>query len=513
MKFHGISMVGKFTNQILDTLPTFTIDDKGREIYLTDGSRWYGSETKWVKYGSGGSSFDLNQTGHGFGVLDTVYNNGSQWVKAIANDMNTVATHVVVDVFDADNITLAQSGKWVIPSHGYTTGYYYTSDTIAGQITDTAPLNYHNKIVYVIDADEVLILPFVTLDMTGSGGSGGDSLTIDVNQVSHGMSVLTSVYHDGSLWIKAIANSEETLGTHVITSVIDANNFQISMMGRFEFGSHGLTPNEYYYTDYINPGVLTDIEPPVYSNPMVFVEDGTFIHILPYRPSITTGTEGSDSLTVIVTQSLHGMSVLNPVYHDGTEWIKAVASSAETLGTHVVVEVIDGDNFKISMLGKFEIAAHGLTPNEYYYTDALIAGALTSTEPGTFSNPLVFVESSSTVHILPYRPSITTGIDDTIGWDEVSTATYTASADNYIMVDTSSNEVSIDLPPVPVDDEKVMFCDMMKTFDVNFLTIGRNGNLIQGLAEDMVVGSDWKGLAFTMVYKPTQGWIVVMGGY
>ncbi len=111
---------------------------------------------------------------------------------------------------------------------------------------------------------------------------------------------------------------------------------------------------------------------------------------------------------VEITQNNHGLNTLMPIYYDGTKWSPAIANSSETLATHVVIRVINENTFKMAMVGRYEMANHGLVPGEYYFTSHLYAGVLSRNEAPIYSNPIVFVESDSIVHILPYRPSITT---------------------------------------------------------------------------------------------------------
>lgn len=109
-----------------------------------------------------------------------------------------------------------------------------------------------------------------------------------------------------------------------------------------------------------------------------------------------------------IEQTAHDFSVMTPIYYDGNRWQKARANKSFTLATHIVIATIDANNFQTAMIGRYTITDHGLVPGEYYYTSADYEGQLTPNEPDDFSNPIVFVESSNIVHILPYRPSIST---------------------------------------------------------------------------------------------------------
>jgi len=107
------------------------------------------------------------------------------------------------------------------------------------------------------------------------------------------------------------------------------------------------------------------------------------------------------------TESTHGFSLLDAIYHDGSNWVKAQANSSSTLATHVVSEVIDSNNFKAKAFGSITSTGHGLSVGEYYFLSASSAGAGTSTEPTTgYSCPLYYVLDANTVIGMVYRPNV-----------------------------------------------------------------------------------------------------------
>lgn len=112
-----------------------------------------------------------------------------------------------------------------------------------------------------------------------------------------------------------------------------------------------------------------------------------------------------------ITQNGHAFVTLDSIYNDGVSWKKALANNSDTLGTHVVVEVIDGNNFVMSQVGRHVISGHGLILGEFYFVSDTVAGVLSTTEGVNFSNPLLFVDTANTVVCVPYRPSF---IDNTV---------------------------------------------------------------------------------------------------
>lgn len=77
------------------------------------------------------------------------------------------------------------------------------------------------------------------------------------------------------------------------------------------------------------------------------------------------------------------------------------------------------------------------------------------------------------------------GTGSSIDWIE-ATATMTAADDDHIFADTSAGSFTINLPAVPVNGDSVTI-KSGPAAATNMLTIGRNGNTIMGLAEDMDV--------------------------
>lgn len=84
------------------------------------------------------------------------------------------------------------------------------------------------------------------------------------------------------------------------------------------------------------------------------------------------------------------------------------------------------------------------------------------------------------------------------------TADFDVIAGVRYAVDTSSNTVEATLPASPSTGNAVYFADAGGSFNTNNLTVGRNGNTIMGLSEDLTVntnnqsfglvynGSDWR---------------------
>ena len=83
---------------------------------------------------------------------------------------------------------------------------------------------------------------------------------------------------------------------------------------------------------------------------------------------------------------------------------------------------------------------------------------------------------------------------------------YTAESGDRILPDNSSAPLTINLPASPSAGDAVYFRQVEnQLFFTNPLTVGRNGNTIMGLAEDMIVQTP--NLAFHLVYNGST-WVV-----
>jgi hypothetical protein len=103
-----------------------------------------------------------------------------------------------------------------------------------------------------------------------------------------------------------------------------------------------------------------------------------------------------------------------------------------------------------------------------------------------------------------YQNGVAIGGSSTYNWITTSTD-YTAISNDHIFVDTSTGTVTITLPSTPSVGDNVTFVDYAGTCGTNALVFDRNGELIMGLAEDLVV--DVFNAANILIYSgSTQGW-------
>jgi hypothetical protein len=93
-------------------------------------------------------------------------------------------------------------------------------------------------------------------------------------------------------------------------------------------------------------------------------------------------------------------------------------------------------------------------------------------------------------------------------WQAVQSTSFTATAKYGYFIDTTSAAITATLPASPTIGDFIQFIDYSGTFDTNNLTIGRNGNKIQGDASDLTVSVERAGLTLIYTGSSTQGWLL-----
>jgi hypothetical protein len=86
------------------------------------------------------------------------------------------------------------------------------------------------------------------------------------------------------------------------------------------------------------------------------------------------------------------------------------------------------------------------------------------------------------------------------------TSNYTSDVNERLFADSSSSTFTITLPATPNVGDAVQIIDVAGNFSINNVTVGRNGEKIQNLEEDLIMNLD--NAAVTFVYSgATYGWV------
>jgi hypothetical protein len=93
-----------------------------------------------------------------------------------------------------------------------------------------------------------------------------------------------------------------------------------------------------------------------------------------------------------------------------------------------------------------------------------------------------------------------------LNWETVSTNTNAERGKGYL-VDTISSSVTITLPSSPLNGDIVAIADAGGNFSTNLCTVGRNGQNIMGLAEDMTISRD--NISIELMFIDGYGWRIL----
>jgi len=115
-------------------------------------------------YVDGVHKWVVTQPAHGFTITNNIpipaRLSGATYVAAQADSNNTLSAFYITKIVDVNTFEVKQAGRHDAPSHGLTTGqYYFLSDSVAGGVTSTEPLNSINDVVwYIVDANTILLI-------------------------------------------------------------------------------------------------------------------------------------------------------------------------------------------------------------------------------------------------------------------------------------------------------------------------------------------------------------------
>lgn len=131
----------------------------------------------------------------------------------------------------------------------------------------------------------------------------------EVEQAAHGFTAGNAIYHNGTIWVKAQANTAATLGTHIVGIVYGTDNFVAVASGRVQITGHGLTPGTLHHVSDSVAGALSTSAPSALHNPIALVEDANILHVLPFS--------GNALVTLTATQTLTNKTLTSPTLEGG----------------------------------------------------------------------------------------------------------------------------------------------------------------------------------------------------
>jgi len=256
--------------------------------------------------------------------------------------------------------------------------------------------------IYNTDENEKQIYDGLIWTSVGSGNSFWK-----VNEVAHGRAIgfpLTPVYLDTGIWTDAQADVQNTLGTHVIIQVIDVDNFIIGQSGRYKAAAHGLTVESHYFVSELVAGALTLLEPPVFSNPIVFVEDANIIHISPFRAFSDTGSATPGTVSSVFGRAGNVIAVAGD--YTASEVTNVPAGNIAAIEVQAALDELDTEKQPLNaeLTGLGGLATNGLLvrTGAGAYTPRSLTAASTKVTlvnaDGVAGNPSIDVDETNIDH-------------------------------------------------------------------------------------------------------------------
>src|SRR5210317_1970933 len=166
-------------------------------------------------------------------------------------------------------------------------------------------------------------------------------------------------------------------------------------------------------------------------------------------------------------------------------------------GTIVAADIAPGTITDAKLNSTLDLSSKTLTLPNTSVTNDMLAGSIANDK---LANSSITVNGSS----VSLGGSVSAG---KVEWQAVKTADFNAVAGEGYFVDTNTvGAVTATLPGSPSAGDTIAIKDYAGTFGTNALTIGRNGNNIQGVANDSSISTNRASLVLVYI-DATKGWL------
>lgn len=365
----------------------------------------------------------ITKTAHGFVVGDVIHVDSSgAWNKAAATSVaNASNPYFVIEVISANQVKASTIGCHVISSIDFLTTYSATAGTTlylsetAGALTKVAPL-ISVPFVRIVSTNEILIWP---ADVTDNTLNDDD---IQVQQATV-LAAFKPVRFDDTTdaWVLAQADSEANLATHLVVRAnthptAPANSWILRHTGIVSGITHGLgADGTKLYLSNVTAGALLSAAPATAIQQHV----AQVINATTLLVYFETNDKTKEDNEIAITGA--GLAVGDPVYNNGTNWVKASAASLVSAATHVVVRVDPyiATTFYLANSGLYDLGDYTTGPSvtwqtkaggvaKWLYVGTNSASRTTLYVPDTaipsIDNRLVYVISGNNVLLYPRTP-------------------------------------------------------------------------------------------------------------
>ena len=246
-----------------------------------------------------------------------------------------------------------------------------------------------------------------------------------------------------------------------------------------------------------------------------------------------TATGGADTITI--PDGTTGVARSIYIQLNGTGGGSVAVPTAKTKMYFVFNNTASAITFKVTgqtgvsipAAAKIALVSNGtdIITAENYFAALTLGAALPVASGGTSLTTLTannvilgngtsaptFVAPSTTGNVLTSNGTTWTSSAPAAGgitYTTTKTSNYTASANDGVLTNTTAGAFTVTLPASPANGAQVIVADAAGTWGTNNLTVGRNGNNIADVAQDLVCDISGASVQFVYNSSGTASWEV-----
>ena len=516
-------------NLDLTQVDTDTLPEGSTNLYFTQ-ARARGSISVTDTGGGGSLTYDsatgvLTYTGPSDASVRTLISantsTGAQYDSAtgiisLANIPNSSLTNSSLTV-NGTTISLGGSGSFTTNavSEG-TTNLYYTDARVTTRINntsinalqdvDTASNTPSGGDALVWDANNGVWIPDAPFSQSDFDSAFNQKTTDDLTEGSTNLYYTTSRHNtdfDSRLAIKTTDDLAEGTSNLYYTEARVNSNFSAKTTDDLTEGSTNLYYTNARVSTHLASGNVSDIQMTgTLKGPAAFTLD-PLGHGDNTGTVIIAGNLQVDGVTTTINSTTLSVDDLNLVLGDGS------TNAASSNGGGITLDL--GTDGLATIL--YDSANDRWVLNKDL--EATLVGDVTGDVTGTVSDISnhdtdALAEGTSNLYYTDTRVGnylANAGITAQPVWAEVTSSTVTATVGDRMIIDTSSQTVTVTMPSSPSLGDEVRIIDGSGNAATNNITITSSDN-INGSSSDLIV--DANGAGFGLVYyNSTRGWILI----
>tara|TARA_B100000902_G_C27228593_1_gene873560 strand:- start:360 stop:977 length:618 start_codon:yes stop_codon:yes gene_type:complete len=166
----------------------------------------------------------------------------------------------------------------------------------------------------------------------------------------------------------------------------------------------------------------------------------------------------------------------------------------------------NGETLFLPTFGEVLVFLDGVLVPPTSYSQAEHSVTLT-TSPAAGTEVQIITELESALIDSFTRTETINAIDNRMGAWYNENSDFTAIVQGKYFIDTSLNTVTVTLPQTPDFGNEVKIVDIKGNSKNNPITVDRNGHLIMGIAENLVINSNRAALGL-VYFDTSEGWVL-----